>query len=364
MSMILQGPMGSEPTSLVLSPKDEFADLNLMLMVPLWTGATFSAQVTGASASLRAAEATAADIAAEVALEVREAFFEALLGVEQVEAMRARVAAAEAMVEVAKAQLEAGKGIEASVRRAEAELAEAKQGLTMAENERQKMILELAAAMNAPMDPLPRVEGRLSFEPLEGDLAGFLESAKRNRGELIAARRRVEAARAKQRSAQGSQGPQVYGFAMSDTFSPADSMGRRSGYAYGVVASLPLFDSGMRRSEVAAARAMVQQAQAAAQTIEVRVEKEVRQSWLDVATAARNIDTARAALEAAQSNYDVVRVRVEAGKAILVEQLDALSALTRARANVAEAVANHNLAKARLQRAVGIARTRPGGPEK
>lgn len=46
-------------------------------------------------------------------------------------------------------------------------------------------------------------------------------------------------------------------------------------------------------------------------------------------------------------------VRVEAGKAILVEQLDALAALTRARANLAQALYEHQLALAKLSRAIG-----------
>jgi outer membrane protein TolC len=44
---------------------------------------------------------------------------------------------------------------------------------------------------------------------------------------------------------------------------------------------------------------------------------------------------------------------VQNGKAILVEQLDALAALTQARTNVAQALYDHSLAAARLQRAVG-----------
>ena len=59
------------------------------------------------------------------------------------------------------------------------------------------------------------------------------------------------------------------------------------------------------------------------------------------------------ALAAAQSAYDVVKVRVEAGKGIQVEQLDSLAALTRARANVAKAMFDHFVAKARLTRAIG-----------
>jgi outer membrane protein TolC len=120
----------------------------------------------------------------------------------------------------------------------------------------------------------------------------------------------------------------------------------------------------MRRSEAAAGKAMAEKARQEVRSWEIRTEKEVRQAWLDVRTATQNFETARSALSAAKSAYDVVAVRIEAGKAILVEQLDALSTLTRARTNVAKAVTDHEIAKARVLRAVGLTFESNGGTTK
>jgi outer membrane protein TolC len=51
--------------------------------------------------------------------------------------------------------------------------------------------------------------------------------------------------------------------------------------------------------------------------------------------------------------YDVMVLRVENQRSILLEQLDALAALTQSRANLAQALYDHSIAVARLQRAIG-----------
>ena len=353
MTNILQSSMGVEPAALIMAPEENFLDLNLSLMMPLYTGGLITGLVAAAVASEQAAVAEADGMRAEVALMVRESYIQALYGTELVKAQQARVAAAEAMAKVAQDQFQAGKGIEAGVRRAEAELADAQRELKMAENDRRKMVLDLLAQMGAALDSEPALTESLRFQPVAGTLDGYLAEADSKRGERAAARARAKSAEGRAKSAEGALRPQLYGFAMGDAFWPKDGMGKSSGYAVGLTVSLPVFDGGMRRAEVRAARAMLEQARAEAEVWRIRTAKEVRQVWLDIETAAENYRTAEAALAAAQSSYDVATIRVEAGKGILVEQLDALAALTRGRANLARAAFEHELSIAKLFRAVG-----------
>ena len=353
--------MGVEPQALILAPDRGSLDANLMLMAPLYTGGYLAGLVAAAVGREQAAIAEASGMQAEVALRIREFYLRALYGAELIKAQQARVEAAEAMVRNSRAQLDAGKGIEASVRRAEAELAEAHRELTMAENDRRKLLLDLLAEMGASMDTQVALTESLSFAPPTRTLQESIAAADKTRGELLAARQRVRVAGGQVYSAEGASRPQVYGFAMGDAFTPRDMMGNSVGYTFGLTVSLPVFDGGMRRSEVAAARAMRERAQAEADRWKLQVEKEVRQAWLDIETAAQNYRTAEAAIVAAQAAYDVMAVRVEAGKAILVEQLDALAALTRARANLARALYEHQIAIAKLIRVIGETGPEPTG---
>src|SRR5262249_42079519 len=144
-------------------------------------------------------------------------------------------------------------------------------------------------------------------------------------------------------AARGSLGPQVFGAAMGDAFT-TDDMGRNSGGTVGIVASIPLFDAGQRRAELGQAQAMRKRGELELKDIELKVAAEVRQAWLDVDTAAQNYKTAQAAVLSAQSAYDVVVLRVQNQKGILVEQLDALAALTQARTNLAQALYENSIA--------------------
>jgi outer membrane protein len=365
MTSILSSPMGSEPPALILAPEEDFfVDGNLTLMAPIFTGSFLTGKVEAARAKEREMEAARQEMRAEVAFMVREAYLRALYGIEIVEAQKTRIEAAIAMVRVAKDQFDAGKGIQASVHRAEAELADAQRELTMADTDRRKMLLDLLEAMGASMERLPDLAERLVLSSPTTTVLESVLAAKQNRGELLAASQRVEAAKGNERSARGSQQPQLYAFAMGDTFNPADDMGKRSGYSVGLTLNFPLYDGGMRRSEVSAMRAMTDLARSEEQRVALKVEKEVRQAWLDIETAAQNYRTAESALVAAQSAYDVMVVRVESGKGIQLEQLDALAALVRARANLAQALYEHQIAVARLDRAVGLVGALPKGVQK
>lgn len=355
----LQSPMGAEPTALVMAPEKGFLDANISLMMPIFTGGYLNGLVAAALAREAASRANLNTSQADVALRIRESYLAVLALDEQVKAQRARVEATEAMVQNAKALLDSGKGIEAAVQRSNAELAEAKRDVRMVENERRKMLVELLSEMGGDLGSEPALTDTFEFHIVEGTLQEHLSRALALRSEVVAMRLQLQAARGDVTSAKGSLKPQVYGFAMGDTFDPRDPMGRTGGYSFGISVSIPLFDGGMRRAEVASTGAMLTRVQAELAQLEIQVAKEVRWAWLDLETAAVNYEAAKSALDAAQSAYDVMVVRVESGKSILVEQLDALSALTRARTNLAQAVYDHHRAIARLQRATGVI---PGAP--
>jgi outer membrane protein TolC len=86
---------------------------------------------------------------------------------------------------------------------------------------------------------------------------------------------------------------------------------------------------------------------------DLAVERDVRQAWLDVQSAQANAVSAEASVKAAQSAYDVTALRVSAGKSIVIEQLDALEALVRAKSDLAQSTFDQVLAVAKLNRATG-----------
>jgi outer membrane protein TolC len=348
-SIISSSPM-VEPAALMMTPPGSFIDGNLMLMVPLIV-TRLKAMTAAASWQARAAAGELSEAKAELDLRVTDVYFQVLRARRMIASAEARVAAAQELVKNARSRLEAGSGIEANVSRAQSELSAAERELTSARNDEAKAILDLQALIGMDLSQQVVVEEEQpAAQPLSLDDA--LKLAKQNRGVIAAARARVEAASADVRAAQSQRSPQLYAVAMGDVTNRRD-MG---GVTAGLTLSFPLFDGGRISAETAQARAMRTRAEAQLREAELTVNKEVRQAVLDLQTAQTNAASAEAAVRSAQAAYDVIALRVQAGKSILVEQLDALQVLTQARADLARATFDVQIAIARLLRAAGGAK--------
>lgn len=346
---ILDCSPGVTPPYWLTVPSGGFLDQNLTLMAPLFTGGRLQSGVAAAKWNRRAAEGALAELRGEVTLEVQDAYLRVLVARQMVDVQEAKVAAATELLRTTTAQLEAGKGIEASTERVQAELSHAKRSLTSSRNDAAKAFLDLDAVIGLDFGSSITLADALSLSPVRGKLDDYLAIAKSARGQMLVARAMAEAAKADVRSTRAEGSPQIFGQAMTDLASP----GTGSGGTLGLTLSIPIFDGGRIRADVAAARSAQDQAEANVASVAIAVESEVRKAWLDVETAQANADSAAASVKAAQSAYDVIALRVGAGKSILVEQLDALEALTEAKADLAQALYEHGIAIDRLVRAAG-----------
>jgi multidrug efflux system outer membrane protein len=139
---------------------------------------------------------------------------------------------------------------------------------------------------------------------------------------------------------------------MTDAWGTRGERGN-SGYAIGIVVGLPLVDGGMRKAEVAASEARRAHLESDLDAVQVRVRHDVAVAWATVRAAEANIAASEAAVAEAEEGYRVMNQRYQAGKALLVEVLDALAARTRAQTRRVEAVYQAAVATDRLDRAVG-----------
>ncbi|AIE83793.1 TolC family protein [Fimbriimonas ginsengisoli] len=339
-----------DPAYALLAPSGGLLDANVMLMIPLLTGGLLNAQVGSVQEIAAAAQYDLRETQAEASLKAVDAYLRALLAAETASAAQARVEAGSELVRTTRAQFEAGKGIEASVQRSESELAQSQRALTAALGERKKSLLMLKEAMGIDLDTAVALTDPLDREISRGELAGYLTKALSGRGSILAARARLRASEADVRALEGSQKPQVYGIAMADAANQAGSRGA----SIGLTISIPLFDGGQRRADVSRARSIRERERANVRQIELTVQREVRESYIDFDTANANVASAKSSVVAATSAYEVAALRYANGKAILVEPLDAMQALTQARRDLAQALYERQIAYVRLLRAAGL----------
>lgn len=345
---IFGSPPRTDPAVAMQVPQGNFFAGNLMAMMPIFAG-----QVTGmaeaSSWETRAAIGELQEAKAALKLRVTEAFYKAQFGLETIRLAEARLGATTELLRTTTARLETGATIQASVDRVKAEVLRSERELTMARTEQLKATLELKQVMGVPLETSLEMVAPVAYPQSDSTVVDLLGVASKARGVIQAARARASAFDAELRAARSQSLPALYATGMADVTNRRD-MG---GLSVGLAISLPIFDSGRIRSEVARARSLKEKAAANLSEATLMVELEVRQAYLDFEVAKSNLTSFEAALSAAESAYEVVRLRVDAGKAILLELLDSLQMLTEARSDLVRARLDVALTLARLDRASG-----------
>jgi outer membrane protein len=227
-----------------------------------------------------------------------------------------------------------------------------------------------AAAGNA----LTQLRSLLHIEPSDGieladSLAGPIPPpagaaeelqalATSKRPELAASAAQIEALRSRELVARAEARPSVGAVALWDYSRPNQryfplSDQWKSSWSVGLVASWTLFDGGRARADTAASRLT----RRAASEDRLELERRIR---AEVETDRRNLESARAAVAAADAAHDAAvgreqdaRERHAAGLAPMVEVLDAEAQLADAEQQQVNARAASWIAAALLARAVG-----------
>lgn len=351
---MLTSAAGVMPDSMRMASRDGFVSSQVKLSWPLFTGGRLQMMARAARADTEAMSSEVQEMLQEVRLEVTVRYLQALLRLELVEVAEKRYEAQREQTRIMEQMYEIGKAPLAFVLRSRAAEADAKQSLTTATNDLRKSLIDLQVSMG--LSPTGEIELPRQLEQPAFTLPDRVEEAVQRglqrRALLHSQQARLRMATLERRAAEGALRPQAYLTASQDWMKEQQAKAR-SGYTVALVVSVPIWTGGQLPARVREAVAREQAEVALSRSLQLQVESEVRQAWLDIQTAAANLATADAALKDAEEAYRVATLRVNEGKAPLVEQIDALAALTEARTRLLEARTEHILAQARLLRAMG-----------
>ncbi len=310
-----------------------------------------------------AAEAQQIQVSVEerlVALRTREAFYElararGALGVaekalEQARAHRAQVAA---LVEAGAAARVELLRVEAQVAQARVAVAQAAGGVAIGER-------ALRLLMHAPSDEPIAIGEDFSVEPPSppGNLAELTERGLRDRPELVAMERLVEA---RERSIQAELGRQYPQLLLRANFDLANPNNRiipqqqefRGTWDVSVLLRFSPNQMGAARQRAEQARAALLEVRAQIEGVRDAVRLEVARAYEELQAARLALEAARVGSSAAQESYRVRFEQLEAGAAVTSDLIDAEAELTRARLQLLDAAIGVRLARARLGQAIG-----------
>jgi len=313
----------------------------------------FQASKVGVSSARSDVDSTEEQVAAQVA----RAYLAAVRADADVESAQSDVTLAEAVLKQAENQKAAGTGTGIEITRAKVQLANDRQRLLVAGNQRTSARLQLMRVMGLRLDTELELTDKLAYVPVD---AVTIEQAKaqalKERPDLRAQQEREANARMAASATKMERLPSV------EAFGDYGSIGTGFDSAlptrtYGVSLRVPVFDGGRRDARRAESASQYRSEKVRTNDLKEQIELDVRLALDGLESAEQQVQVAKEGLELADNELTQARRRYDAGVAIGVEVTDAQTRLERARDNQTEALYNYNVARIDLAQATGKVRS-------
>jgi len=229
----------------------------------------------------------------------------------------------------------------------------------MAQSRVEQSLVALKTTLGLDLASMLELTDRLEYRPATVSIDDGIREASAGQPEIQAAVKQREAAAAEVRAAYGNYFPQVslsYMYDWAWTKARAEPSSSADGYSVGLVVTLPVFHGFLRENALKTAKARLERAVQGEGLVRQQIAKDVNQAALMLRAAETAVDASRRGLDQAEEDFRVVRERFESGRGIQLEILDAQAAVTRARFNAVNALAEYQTAAAMWLRATGRTR--------
>ncbi len=289
----------------------------------------------------------------QVADQVARAYLTTLRAQAALDTARADVELSQALLTLAQQQKDAGTGTGLDVTRADVQLADDKQRLVAAANDRRRAGLNLMRAMGLQLDASIELTDKLDYRAADvGTLTEALAQARQLRAELKAQKDREQSARLNYGSIKAERLPSLGASANYGSIG-TEVAGAQPTYDYGFSLRVPVFDGGRRDARRGESLSQYRQEQTRTHDLEQQVELDVRLAFDSINSAATEVATAREGEDLSEKELAQAKRRYQAGVANSLEVTDAQTRLDRARDNLTNALYDYNVARIDLATATG-----------
>ncbi|MBW1817537.1 MAG: TolC family protein [Deltaproteobacteria bacterium] len=294
----------------------------------------------------------------DLALRIKQAYFDILIAEKAVEVAEKDVASRESNLKMVRNFYEVGIVPVNDLLRAEVELADSKQ--TLVEVKSRVRVAEFAfnTVLSRPGNAPVRVKDIERFVPERGAFESYLGQALRNRPEiklldiaLLQADRDARLAKSKFYPEIGFEYNYIKAGDTPDVSgSPFHETNRWEATTY---LSWTFFEWGKTRYEVKEKESVKDELIQTKLSLEQGIALEIKDALLALQVAEKNVPATEKAQEQAEENLRVSNERYKAQVTTIIEVMDAQRLLSQARVNFYRAIYTHHLAKAGLMRALG-----------
>ncbi len=346
----------TDSTGVILNTSKDILNFNTFVTQPLFTGglnlANYRLEKLGVDISKTNVEIVKRDII----LQVRAGYFNILKALKLRNVAEQNVKLFEAQLEVAKAFFEVGIVAKNDVLQAEVRMAQARQDLVKAENGVAVAKVSFNTLLRRDINTPFEVVDILEYKAFPLPFAESLEEAMQQRPEIKTAEFAIKQAQESVRIARSSFFPTVT--LSGNYYRLSDEIGLGGDYpsdrwTIQTLATFTFGDWGKTAYKVGESKVKVTQAEDSKKQLIDGITFEVKQDYLNMLQAEKNIGVAQKAIEQAEENLRMNEERYKYQVATATDVLDAVTLLTQARTNYYNALSDFNIAKAQLERAMG-----------
>ena len=305
---------------------------------------------------------------ADTVLAVQVAFYDILMASEQIVVEEASVELLTRELADTTRRFQAGTVPRFNVLRAEVELANARPRLITARHSLRiaKNNLANVLGVNLPREafediPL-KLAGKLDDEPFRIDLPEAISTAVSRRTELESLRKTQALRKEDIVNAKAGYLPSLQGYGGYDAHNSMISQDLsvvRYGWVAGAQLTWNIFDGLRTRGRVMETTANFERAGIDLDDAFRRVELEVRTAFSHFVEARELLESQKKVIEEALEAVRLAQARAEAGTGTQLDVLSAQTALTQSRTTQVQALHDYDVARARLQRAMGVTTGEP-----
>jgi outer membrane protein len=305
---------------------------------------------------------------ANTVVEVQVSYYDVLLALQQITVQEASVELLTHELGDTTRRYDAGTVPRFNVLRAEVELANARPKLIRARNSyritKNNLVNQLGFSVpRETLEDIPlTLAGKLEAEPYKIELPRAIALALERRTEL-GSLRKTRALRGEDIiNAKSTYKPSIQAFGGYDVHNSAlsqDLSNEKHGWIAGVQLNWSLFDGWRTKGKVMEATALHERAGVELDDAGRRIELEVRTAYSNFIEADEVLKSQEKVVEEAAEALRLSRARNETGTGTQLDVLSTQTALTEARTTQIQALHDYSVARARLERSIGMNAPRP-----
>lgn len=328
---------------------------SLTLSIPIYQGGRLKNQRLQRKYALDSAELMLEDTKQAIKLQTTQAYYEILRCRDMMKVREEEVNALQEHLSKSTIRYKEGIVAKSDILASTVSLADAKQNYVTARGEYEKSLADLNNIIGLPTETPLLIRDETNYTTYEPTEESCVEYALENRPDYFSAEYAIKQAEAAIKIAEAGRKPQIDASisktAEGDRIFKSDT---RRDWQAGLTLQWNIFDNGVTSASVNEMRAQLRKCQSVATQIADSIRLEVHNDYIDLQTAEENISTTQIAVTRAEEDYHLAQIRYVEGVGTNLEVIDAQEKLTQARMNYFSALYSYYVAKASLEKSMGV----------